>query len=144
MRLSYAALGALLIAAPAVAAPPERGAPDRLAKNLPSPDQVDAAGTILIRVLDALADVKVGSVVASVDPDAATDPRRRDETLGDIASRDDPDYREKMHRSVGKLGKSVNAIAARLVILAPALERSLDEMRDSFENALDAPSRQGD
>lgn len=144
MRLSYAALGVLLMSAPALAAPPERGAPDRLAKTLPSPGQVDAAGTTLLRVLDALAEVKVGSVIASVDPDATTDPRRRDETLGDIAGHDDPDYREKMHRSVGKVGDQVNAMVARLAILAPALERSLDEMRDSFEDALAARPRRGD
>lgn len=144
MRLSYAALGVLLIAAPALATPPERGVADRLVKDLPTPGQVDAAGTMLTRVLDAVAEVKVGSVVASLDPDAAADPERRHETLGDIAGRDDPDYREKMHRSVRKLGKNVNAMVARLVILAPALEHSLDEMRDSFADALDEPPGRGD
>jgi chorismate synthase len=144
MRLSHGALGVLLIAAPALATPPERGVADRLVKDLPTPGQVDAAGTMVTRVLDALAEVKVGSVVANLDPDAAADPRRREETLGDIASRDDPDYREKMHRSVRKLGKNVNAIAAGLAVLAPALERSLGEMQDSLEDALDEARGRGD
>lgn len=107
---------------------------------VPPQEEIDRTALQLHRVLDALMDVRVGPIVEAVDPEAAHDPYRRNETLGDMAARDDPYYRERMHDSIGAATAGMGEMMTRMARLAPVLQRSLEEVERSIEEAIeDAP-----
>src|SRR5688500_995266 len=102
LRMSFFA--AALLAAAATGAVPAAAQtyPDEdvYSDALPEQHEIERSADALHRVLDALMDVRIGPLVEAVDPDARHGRYRRDETLGDMARRDDPYVDERLHRSV--------------------------------------------
>lgn len=137
MRKSLVLLSLFAFPAAALAQPYPDGNAYRDA--IPPQEKIDRTAHQLHRVLDALMDVRVGPIVEAIDPEAAYDPYRRDETLGDMAARDDPYYRERMHDSIGAATAGMGEMMTRMARLAPVLERSLEEMQRSVEDAIDDP-----
>jgi hypothetical protein len=123
------------VAAPAVAAPHSED--DAYRRALPPHEELERGADKLHRVMDALMDVRVGPLVDAVDPEGARDRYRRDETLGEMAARDDPYYRERMHDSIEGATAGMSAMIARLAQIAPVLERSLEDVERSIEDAMD-------
>jgi hypothetical protein len=85
--------------------------------------------------------VRIGPVVDAVDPRARYDPYRP-ETVGDLAARDDPYARQRLHAEVGRTAAGIGAAAREVAILAPALRRSIDDARRRMADAVhsyDAP-----
>jgi hypothetical protein len=135
LRIFSIAALALALAAPAAA---QNGSYHHA---LPSPAEAEAVGRVVGSTADALLDVDVGPVIDAVDPGRHY--RSRERTIGDLASRDDPYYRERMHRSIGAVSVGLGDMATRAAILAPALRRSLHDLERSIEQATrDLPRRE--
>ena len=129
-----ASLGALACAAPAAAQtsfPPEMD--EEIVRSIPSPHEVERMAGTLERVADAVLDVPVGGVVEAIDPSRRVHPN---ETLGDIAGRDDPYARERIRDSIGGLSVGMNEMMTQLAILAPALRRSLADLERNLDRAI--------
>jgi hypothetical protein len=100
---------------------------------MPGPDQIGATGEAMDRALDVLLDVHIGELADAIDP--ARPNRGGNETLGEMAGRSDPAYRERMHQSVGEMTARMQAMSERIAVLAPALRRSMKEIERSMEEA---------
>jgi hypothetical protein len=122
------------LAAPVAAQPPRRPVPadDDVARRLPPPAEIEAMGDAIGRTADALMGVDVGPVHDALDPYRR--PGRR-ETLGDIASRDDPYARERIHRTIGSTSAGMAAAMNELAIMTPLLRRSLLDAAIRIESA---------
>lgn len=129
------------LAATAAAAQPPRYDP-RYDRAGP-PGEVARARDTLDRVLDAMMDVRIGPVVDAVDPGARYDPYRP-ETVGDLASRNDPYARQRLHAEVGRTAAGIGAAAREVAILAPVLSRTFADAERRMAEAMapyDAPPR---
>jgi hypothetical protein len=150
MRLSSIAAalsGTLLAAAPAAAQPyPDE---DVYREALPQQHEIERSADAMHRVLDALMQVRVGPLLEAADPEARHDRHRRHETLGDMARRDDPYFDERLHRSVEGVTQGMGEMMTRMARLAPALERTLEDVERSVDDAVRGvpesyPERYGD
>jgi hypothetical protein len=129
--------GAFAAAATAAGAQPPRDDPryDPPARRLPPPAELARARDSLDRVLDALMDIRIGPVVDAIDPGARYDPYRP-ETVGDLASRDDPYARQRLHAEVGRTTAGIAAAAREVAVLTPALRRSIEDARRRMADAV--------
>lgn len=140
MRFTPLFLPLIALAAPAAAQPERDAAIERdIARALPSPGELAATGDLLTRIVGAMLDVEIGGVMQAIDPAARPRPG---ETLGDLARGDDPDFEERMERSVGATIANMDDVMADVAILAPRLLRSLDDFSRDIEDATrDLPRR---
>ena len=134
MRKLIIAASLCALAAPAAAHPPRQAVPadDQIARRIPPPAEIEAMGAAIARVADALMAVDVGPVGDALDPYRR--PGRR-ETLGDIAHRDDPYARQRMHRSIGSTSAGMAAAMRELTIITPVLRRSLEDAARRIDDA---------
>lgn len=145
MRNLMIGAAALAFAAPAAAHPADAPRPadprDReLVRSLPQPDQVEAAGEAIDRVVGAVLDVPVGPLADAIDaadPEgrAYRRPHRRDETIGDLARRDDPYAEERIRDQVRDVTTSMGAVAAEAAIMAPELRRAIERIERAVDDA---------
>jgi len=135
MRPSLILSAALALATPAFAA----GAPtdDEMIGALPKQEEIHEAADALDRMVDALLDVRVGPLADAIDPERRAAPRRRDETLRDMASRDDPYFEQRMRGSIAAMRESAGAMMAQLAALAPVLRETMAD----FERQVDEATR---
>ena len=131
--LIAASLSALAFAAPAAAQTFPAEMDEDIVRSLPSPHEVETTGRVLERVADAVLDVPVGGVVEAIDPTRRVHP---DETLGDLARRDDPYARERIRDSIGGLTVGMNEMMTQVAILAPVLRRSLADLEHNLGRAM--------
>jgi hypothetical protein len=106
-----------------------------MARRLPAPGEIARTGDTLHRVLDALMDIRVGPLVDAIDPAARYNPYRP-ETLGDVASRDDPYARDRLHYEVDRTTAGLGAATREVAVLAPALRRSLEDAVRRVDGAI--------
>lgn len=130
----FAAAALALAAAPAAA---QTGFPsemdDDIARSLPHPYDIEDAGDTLGRAVGAVLNVPIGGVVQAVDPSARV---HRDETIADVAGRDDPYFRDRVADSVGGLTIGMADMMRKVAVVAPALRRSLADLERSLGGAL--------
>jgi len=131
-------IAAAVLALPAVAqARPPSDAP--ISDSLPSPRTIDRTGAALDRVIDGMMQIDVGPLANAINPDRPYARGRK--TLGDMARRDDPNFDEHLHRSVGALAESMIDMTYRMRRLEPVLRQSLEEATRNVRDALrDVPS----
>ena len=132
MRLLMFASAAFALTAPALAAPPPPD--DQWVRSLPSPDEVEQAEQAMDRALDALMDIRVGPLIDAV-PGHRLAPERRDDTLGDLARRDDPYFDEKVHGSLHEMTQAMNQLTDKMAAMAPVIERELADMKQHLREA---------
>jgi len=131
----------LAIAAPGVAGaqtgqePAPNRADDEIARSLPSPAETEAIGRVMGDVVGAVMDVPIGPVVEAIDPGRRLSRRERERTIGDVASRDDPYYQERLQRSIGAITSGMGDMAVQVAILAPVLRRSMEDLERNMERA---------
>jgi hypothetical protein len=134
LRKLIIALSALAFAVPAAAQPRPDPRDEEMSRRLPPPGEIEEIGDRLGRVAEAVMDVPVGPVVDAVDPYGRR--RHRDETLGDIASRDDPYARERIRGSIGAATYGIEAAIRQLAILTPVLRRSIEDASRRMDDAM--------
>jgi hypothetical protein len=140
LRKLIIAASALAFAVPAAAQPgpdPREDSRDaQIRRDLPPPGEIEEIGDSLGRVADAVMDVDVGPVVDAVDPYGRRHRRYRDETLGGLASRDDPYARERIRDSIGVATVGIEAAIRQIAILTPVLRRSIEDATRRMDDAM--------
>lgn len=106
---------------------------DEMVEALPAPEDVEAIAPVMDNAIGALLDVDVGPVIDAADPYRRRyDHGRPGRTLGEIGSRDDPYFHDRLRSSVyestAEMGRMMGAFSAA----APALARTMRE----FERAI--------
>jgi hypothetical protein len=137
MRNLILAAGAIALAASAAEAqssssfPPEMD--DEIVRSLPAPEVMEEMAHGVGRAAEAVLDVPIGRVVRAIDPTKRVHP---DETLGDLARRDDPYARERIRHSIGGLAAGMGEMMASVAVVAPALRRSLADLEQNLDRAM--------
>ncbi|MEA3014227.1 MAG: hypothetical protein QOD42_2772 [Sphingomonadales bacterium] len=127
-NILIAAALATLTAAPAAAqtrAGQVRGAHEVIDRTAPAID----------RATGALLDVDVGPLLDAADPYG---PRGRHRTLRDIAGRDDPRFERRLRASIYGTADGLNRMIDAFAAAEPALRRSVHDMEDAIEGAVDS------
>jgi hypothetical protein len=137
VRKLIVAMSALAAATPALAQPPRPDPRDEaLVRRIPPPEQIERMGDAIARVTDALMDVDIGPIVDAIDP-AARRYRRGPETLGDLATRNDPYARERIRDEVGAATVGLGAAAEEMKVVTPVIRRSLEDAAARMEDAME-------
>lgn len=131
-------LAALLAcaAAPVAAQVPLDPRDEELVRALPAPEQVEAVGDVADAALGAILDTPVGPIREAVEPDRRLSGAEREETLGDLASRDDPYFRDRMRGGIAAASTMINLLAERLAVLAPVLRETVEDAERRIDDAV--------
>lgn len=116
MRAAILALS--LIAAPALAAPPQVDA-GTAARALQDPMAQEVAAGVIDQLIGIVLDTRVGAVATLSDPRG-----RPDDTLRDLARRDDPDFDRHLRRDTRRAVGTAAAVAGAGVTQAAELKRT--------------------
>ena len=136
MRKLIIAASALALAAPAGAQPAPQPRDEEIARSLPQRGEIEAMGDTVGAVAEAILDTPVGPIREAVEGRRL--PRReREETLGDVASRDDPYARERIRDDVAAATAGLGAAVEQFAVVAPILRRSLEDAARRMEDAIE-------
>jgi hypothetical protein len=132
---------ALVIAGPAAAQQAAGTAVDEeIVRNLPSQEEFDRMGESMSRLVGALLNIQVGPIVEAVDPGRRLSRAERERTLGEMATRDDPYFEQRMRGSVGAVTANMGTMVRQLAVATPALRRALEQVqRDVAAATRDIP-----
>ena len=124
-----AALSLILLATPALAAPPEhrpasRVTPEQAAQALGNPLVQEAAARALTQLVGIVLDTRVGPA-AALAPDAALRP---DETLRDVVHRDDPRFEEHLYQGTRRSLGDAATVAGGAAAETKELRRTADRL----------------
>jgi hypothetical protein len=114
---------------------------DELVRAIPPAEEVEEMGDAMDRVAGALLEVPIGPLVDAID---AADPegrryRRaypRERTLGDLASRDDPYFEDRLRDSIHRVTTDMAVTMDRIAAATPAMRRALGELEVSIDRAI--------
>jgi hypothetical protein len=106
---------------------------DDIVRSLPPPEVMEEMAHGVGRAAEAILDVPIGGVIRAIDPNKRVHPN---ETLGNIAHREDPYARERIRDSVGGLAAGMGAMMANVAVVAPVLRRSLADLEHNLERAM--------
>ena len=117
-------------------------AEEDLVRAIPPAAEVEAVAATMDRVLGAVLDMPIGPLVDAIDaadPEGRRDRRRypSDATVGDMASRDDPHFEERLRDSLQRNSANMGRAMEQIAIAAPALRRALGEVERSVERSID-------
>lgn len=135
MRKLIIAAGALAFAAPALAQNYPDPRDEDLVRALPHPGEIEAMGDTVGAVAEAILDTPVGPIREAIEGRRLSR-REREETLGDVASRDDPYARERVRDEVAIATAGLGAAAEQLAVVAPVLRRSIEDAARRMEDAI--------
>lgn len=138
MRNLLIGTATLALAAPAAA----QDVPDKdIVRAVPPTEQIEATADAVHRVVGAVLDLPIGPLVDAID---AADPngrryRRhpRERTVGEMASRNDPWFEERLHDSIEGAAASADVIAGQVAVVAPAMRRAIDQVGRDVDRAID-------
>ena len=144
MRNFLIGAAALAIAGPAAAQPANPPVDPRdaeIVRSIPHPAEIEAVGETMDRVVGAVLDVPIGPLVDAID---AADPEgrkyrrqhRRDETIGDVAGRDDPDFEERLRDQIHGVTVGMGVMAEQLAVMAPEMRRAIERATDDIDRAV--------
>jgi hypothetical protein len=127
MRKLFLAASAIAFSASAAQAQSSRTFPeqmdDDIVRSLPRPEVMEDMAHGVGRAAEAILDVPIGGVIRAIDPTKRVHPN---ETLGDIAHRDDPYARERIRDSVGGLAAGMGGRCGRAAIAATNMIAAAD------------------
>ncbi len=138
MRQLILAAAAIACALPAaVSAQSSQSFPEEMdeeiVQSLPHPYDVEEAGDRLGSAVGAILNVPIGGVVQAIDPAARA---RRNDTIADVAGRDDPYFEERVEDDVRGLTMKTADLMRQLTVVAPVLRRSLADLERNLEGAV--------
>ena len=131
---------AATLAAPALAKEPASAGEieDQIVRAMPDPEQIEAMAPALDAMLGALMTIDVGPIIDAADPNRrGSDYGRPGRTIGALGSRGDPDFEERIHSSVYSATADMGRMMGAFESAAPALARSLVQMRDALGAAIE-------
>ena len=131
--IAASAAAAAAAAMPAAAQPRPDEDPVR---NLPPPGEIEAIGETLGRLAEVVMAVDVGPIADAIDPERARRRGPHRETIGDLASRDDPYARERIRGSIAAATIGLEAAMRQLAILTPTLRRSIEDAERRVDDAM--------
>lgn len=156
MRKFLIAAAAFAVAAPALAQPPAAQGPgnqgaataplpdprdEEMRRNLPDPAELKAMGEVAARAMEAMMDVPIGPLREAVEGRKLSR-REREETIGDVARRDDPQFKERMRDQMAGATVAMGAMMEQMVTIAPVLRNTLEDVaRRTEEAARQVPQR---
>ena len=135
MRKLIFAAGALAFAAPALAQSYPDPRDEAIVRALPHPGEVEALGDTIGAVAEAIMDTPVGPIREAIEG-RRLDRRERDETLGDVASHNDPYARERMRDEVAIATAGLGAAVEQFAVVTPVLRRSIEDAARRMEDAM--------
>lgn len=135
MRKLIIAMGALAVAAPAVAQPRHDPRDEKIVRRLPPPGEIERVGETVARVSDAIMDVDVGPIVDAVNGSRGYG-RRGPATIGDLATRDDPYARERIHDTARAATAGIGAAVEQIAVMTPALRAIFEDAAHRMEDAV--------
>lgn len=117
-------------------AAPQRMDPrdEAIVRSLPEQREIEAMGDRAVGVVDAIMNVPVGPLREAIEGRRLSR-REREETLGDVAHRDDPYYRERMRDQIAVASVAVGVLAEQMAVMAPVLRRTLEDTTRQIEDA---------
>jgi len=130
MRNILIVLPFALCASPAFA----QAAP-RLPSELTDPETVHQLAGTLESLTHALMSVRIGEARAALEGRSAT-PRERNETIGDLARRDNPNFDRDMHRQIATIEPQVHRGVQAMNRALPAVMQSLEDAQRAVDRAL--------
>ena len=129
MRTHLALIPLLVIAGPAMAAPPPQ-----LPPQLTDPATVQRLTNVMQTLSNAFLNVKVGGVEAAIEGREAS-PQEKNLTVGDMARRDDPNFDRNLHRHIAEVGPTMQRSMSALNQALPEVMQSLHDAKKSLERA---------
>ncbi|MDB5695043.1 MAG: hypothetical protein JWN21_586 [Sphingomonas bacterium] len=139
MRIALAAVAltssALIAAAPAVAREPVRPTAEQAAAALGNPLVQEAAARALTQLVGIVLDTRVGPAAMLSGPDARVRP---DDTLRDLAQRDDPYFEERLYEGAKRSMGTAAAVAGGAAVQAKELKRTADRLEAALAPLLGA------
>ena len=141
MRKLLIAAAAAAFAAPAFAAPDpvsDEELDREIVRAIPPPEEVERMAPVMDRVVGAVLDVDIGPIVDAVDPHGRHRRYdRRERTIGDLASRDDPQFEERVRSSIYGVTANMGRVMETMAVLAPTLRRSLHQIERDIQAAIE-------
>ena len=121
----------LLLCASPVAAQPMPQLPPELA----DPATIHQLTGALQQLTHALMNVRIGEARAALEGRDAT-PRERNQTIGDLARRDDPDFERRMHQQIASIEPQAQRGVQAVNRALPAIMQSLDDAERAVDRAV--------
>jgi hypothetical protein len=140
MRKSLVLLPLLLGATPALAqsvasAQPAEPKIVRVTHDLTDPANIDRLAQTMQAVSQALMNVKVGDARAALEGREAS-PRERNETVGDLVRRKDPNFDRDVQQQMASIGPMVKHSMRALNRALPQVLHDIDDAQRSLDRAL--------
>jgi hypothetical protein len=129
MRTHLVLIPLLVLAAPAVAAPPPQ-----LPPQLTDPATAQRLTNVMQALSNAFLNVKVGGVEAAIEGREAS-PQERNVTVRDMARRGDPNFDRNLQRQIAEVGPTMQRSVSALNQAMPEVMKSLHEAKKSLERA---------
>jgi hypothetical protein len=130
----FVIVGAALLAATPALAQPDVYIEDEARPALNARDIGRMAGA-MERMVGAIMDLPVGGIAAAIDPLGRGGIYPGD-TVGDLASRDDPYAEARIRAGIRGTARGVGAMNEALARMLPVLRRSIDEVSRDVEAAM--------
>jgi hypothetical protein len=140
MRRILIGTAAIALAAPAAAQDVSPADKD-LVRAVPPPERIEEVADAVHGVVGAVMDMPIGPLVDAID---RADPRGRayrrgprERTVGEMASRNDPYFEDRLHDSIEGATASAGVIAEEVAIAAPEMRRALDRIEQDVDRAIE-------
>ena len=130
MHKTLLILPLLLGATPAVAQPMPQLPPE-----LTDPATVHRLAGTLDELSRALMNIRIGEARAALEGRDAT-PRERNQTVGDLARRDDPNFDRHMHQQIASIEPQVQRGVQAVNRALPAVMQALDDAQRAVDRAV--------
>ena len=139
MRTGLLLLPLFLSATPAIGQvlpPPPPAAPlVQIPPELTDPATADRLADAMQGLSQALLDLRVGNIHATLQGRAPT-PAERNMTVRDLARRDDPDFERHLHQQIAAAKPKIRQSMEALNQALPEINADLEHVRQSLERAL--------
>ena len=112
-----------------------QAAPPQLPPELTDPATVHQLAGTLESLTHALMGVRIGEARAALEGRNAT-PRERNETIGDLARRDDPNFERHVHQQIATIEPQVQRGVQAMNRALPAVMQSLNDAQRAIDRAL--------
>jgi hypothetical protein len=130
MRKIIFALPLIVLSVPATAQPVPQLPPE-----LTDPATIHQLTGALQQLTHALMNVRIGEARAALEGRDAT-PRERNQTIGDLARRDDPNFERHMHQQIASIEPQAQRGVQAVNRALPAIMQSLDDAERAVDRAV--------